>query len=139
MQSTRRAFLGLLAGAAASVAIVGFEITRHIVATDRPFRLDVIRRVLGDPGPAQRIGAVYLAQHPSAASGHPEYVFRPLDPAKFPGGEAALAHTEPIDLAVRVHNAAHLDSFLGRLVQLDGWLLPQTICDLCAVANRQLA
>src|SRR5258706_12152848 len=27
-----------------------------------------------------------------------------------------------------VQNASHLDSFLGHFVQIDGWLLPQTIC-----------
>ncbi|MDQ1535066.1 MAG: hypothetical protein QOF28_2827 [Actinomycetota bacterium] len=139
MQPTRRAFLGLLAGAAASIAIVGFEITRHVASTDTPFRLDVIRRVLGDPAPARRIGAVYLAQVPSAASGRHDYVFPPLDPSKFPGGEAAMAREESLDLAMRVQNASHLDSFLGHFVQIDGWLLPQTICDLCAVANRQLS
>ena len=121
------------------MAIVGFEITRHIVATDRPPRLDVLRRFLGDPRPAQRIGEAYLAQYPTAASGHLEFVFPPLDPAKVPGGEAAVAKEDALDLSLRVHNAAHLDSLLGRLVEVDGWLLPQTVCDLCAVANRQLA
>jgi hypothetical protein len=139
MQPTRRAFLGLLAGAAASVAIVGFEITRHIVSSDPPFRLEALRRVLGDPAPARRIGAAYLAQEPGAASGRYGYVFAPLDPAKFPGGETAMARQDSLDLGAPVRDAAHLDSFVGRLVQIDGWLLPQTICDLCAVANRQLA
>ena len=139
MQPTRRAFLGLLAGAAASVAIVGFEITRHIVSSDPPFRLEVIRSVLGDPAPAQRIGAAYLAQDPTAASGRHGYVFPPLDPAKFPGGETAMARQESLELVAPVRDAARHDSFVGHLVPVDGWLLPQTICDLCAVANRQLA
>jgi choline dehydrogenase-like flavoprotein len=48
MQPTRRAFLALLAGATASIAIVGIEITRHIVSSERPFRLTDAKRGVVD-------------------------------------------------------------------------------------------
>lgn len=134
----RRAFLGLIAGAAVGAGFGGWELTRGSGTAKEPFALRVVRRVLGDPNAAARIGAVYLDEHPHAAAGRPGFKFEPLDPAHYPGGEPALTRLFSLDLAAIVRNKARGNARDDELTLVDGWLLPQTICDLCAVAKRQL-
>jgi hypothetical protein len=144
---TRRTFMGFAAGVAVTSAgaiaykVVHKDDTENTRDDERP-RLDAsdtaLQHALSDPEAAARIGAVYVAQRPSPESAHPKYVFPPTDPKSLRGGEAQLEHMSAADTATLIRNAAHRDCFAGDWVELDGWLLPKTIADLCAVAHTRL-
>jgi hypothetical protein len=144
---TRRTFIGFAAGVAVtSAGAIAYKVLHTDGEEDarddeRP-RLDAsdtaLQHALADPAAAARIGAVYVAQRPAPKSASPTYVFPPTDPKSFPGGAAQLEHMSAADTATIVRNAAHRDCFAGEWVQLDGWLLPKTIADLCAVAHTRL-
>ncbi|MCU1429852.1 MAG: hypothetical protein JWL83_3852 [Actinomycetia bacterium] len=133
----RRAFLGLVGGVVVVGAGAGtWEATRRHGPTAEAPDVHALQRVLGDPAPAARIGKTYLAEKPNAPAGRKGFVLPLLDPAKFPGGEIGMARAAPFDLSTPIRNAARVDCFASRVVELDGWILPQTILDLCAVTER---
>ncbi len=130
----RRSFL---IGAGASLVVLGGgstaallirHATHHTKHLPTQGRLGALAAILGDPEPARRIGAMYVADHPSAPT---------TDPLKGVVTDDPRAQRQT-DLVQPVRDRAHSDFFTRTLVPVAGWMLPQSIAELCAVAHREL-
>lgn len=130
----RRSFLigagaGLIAFAGGSTAalLIG-RAGRHDQQLPTEGRLGALVAILGNPVAAQRVGAVYIVDNPSAP--HTD----PLEGVVTKGPR----RQRQTDLAQPVRDRAHVDFLTGNTVEVAGWILPSSIADLCAVAQREL-
>jgi hypothetical protein len=130
----RRSFLigmgaGLIALGGGSAAA---WLTRRDGQPSKPLPTDgrtgALAAILGDPAAARRVGATYIADNPSA----PE-----TDPLEGVVTERPRRQRQT-DLARPVRDRAHVDFLRGDTVEVAGWVLPRSIADLCAVAQREL-
>lgn len=92
----------------------------------------------GEAAPdAAAIGAAYaLASPDDPVVVDPERLPNGLAPAEEPDGSDWLDRSDPAEVRAALERASRLDFAEGRVRDLQGWLLPLTLLQVCAMVSE---